>query len=617
MRLEPLSLFSEPYGSTGNIGENFRRLLGAPGLDPLQTLVREAVQNIGDAATLGHGPEIIFRIRTLTNGQRQALSDYVFTDLTEEENSRRRFREFLDKESPVVLEICDFHTGGLRGPTRADRIPIGTDKLDFINFLRNIGSPRDTSQGGGTYGFGKVALYRASRCSTILVDTLTADQPGIRRLIGCHIGASFERPEDGMSRRFTGRHWWGRPDPKDGVVDPVEGANAAEIAAALGFLPRGPGRTGTSIMILDFDTEDENHERIGRSIVDSLLWNFWPRIMRDTPPDRRFACYVEVDGKTLDVPDPDELPGFELFTKAMRAARTGSGNDVRRIASQRPIKDLGVLAIETGRRTLHRHSVVSYDAFPDPCRHIALMRPVELVVKYLEGEALPDDRLEWGGVFITSSDDDVEQAFAESEPPAHDDWIPDNLQKGPAKTYVNVALRTLKAHAINMGALPERRGGEVVGPPLARVAGKLGMALEGVSGDGAGRNRGSGGGGGQRSTRPRATRPEFQRLERDAQGIVAIFHSDVRQGRGCSGLALLAVAAIAVEGASIAKIDDPDLRPQVLSIKSLTSGAVSASDRIDLEKEDGEYEIRVRVPPECAVTVDVNILMEEGEWYAA
>ena len=54
-----LGLYSEPYGTTGNIGENFLRLLGTPSSDPLQTVVREAVQNIADAAKLGQGPEIL------------------------------------------------------------------------------------------------------------------------------------------------------------------------------------------------------------------------------------------------------------------------------------------------------------------------------------------------------------------------------------------------------------------------------------------------------------------------------------------------------------------------------------------------------------------------------
>ena len=79
------------------------------------------------------------------------------------------------------------------------------------------------------------------------------------------------------------------------------------------------------------------------------------------------------------------------------------------------------------------------------------MRPVELIVKYLEGHPLPDERLEWAGVFVASGEDEVERAFAESEPPAHDDWKPNNLPKGRTKTYVNVALTRLKEAASEMG----------------------------------------------------------------------------------------------------------------------------------------------------------------------
>ena len=66
MTIERLSLHSEQYGSTGNIGENSQRLLGAPSLDPLQTVIREAIQNVADAALPSVGPDIRIRIRRLT-----------------------------------------------------------------------------------------------------------------------------------------------------------------------------------------------------------------------------------------------------------------------------------------------------------------------------------------------------------------------------------------------------------------------------------------------------------------------------------------------------------------------------------------------------------------------
>ena len=237
------------------------------------------------------------------------------------------------------MEICDFRTCGLGGPTRADVIPEGMEETDFVDFLRNIGTPRDTIDGGGTYGFGKVAFYNVSKCSTLLVDSLVAGgEKAARRFVGCHVGSSYSLPQCGMLRRFTGRHWWGRLDSQGGIAEPILDDDAEQLASGLGFLPRGPGRSGTSIMILDFDRGGDNSELVGRRIVESLLWNFWPRMTEDTPAERRFTCFVEVDGTTIEIPRPEEFPPLDLFAKAMRAARNGKGNDVRKIASRRPKK---------------------------------------------------------------------------------------------------------------------------------------------------------------------------------------------------------------------------------------------------------------------------------------
>ena len=425
-----LSLHSEKYASTGNIGDNFRRLLGTPSLDPLQTVIREAVQNIADAALPPSGPEMLIRLRRLTRGQRGILHSHVLSTNPPDPGSRELFDAMRSRNALTVMEICDFGTKGLGGPTRSDRIPVADDTTDFIDFLRNIGTARDTDQGGGTYGFGKVALYRASRSSTIVVDTLPQGAgPRARRLIGCHVGRSFERPDGGYRARFTGRHWWGVPDPKDGIVDPATGRAARELALALGFPARSGGRSGTSIMILDFDSGEEDLQSVGRRVVEGLLWNFWPRMMHDAPAAKRFACRVEVDGSPLEVPLPENFPPLDLYSKAMRAARAGTGNDVRLLSSERPVRRLGTLAVEPGQRAPRRPLVSENSLFPAASHQIALMRPVELVVKYLEGTALPDERLEWAGVFVASSDEEVERAFSDSEPPAHDDWIPDGFPR--------------------------------------------------------------------------------------------------------------------------------------------------------------------------------------------
>lgn len=614
MKTERLSLQSERYSSTGNIGENFQRLLGAPSLDPLQTVIREAVQNIADASTPDCGPEIHIRLRKLTHEQHMTLASQVVSEIPQQPRSRKLLTSMLSRNNLRVLDICDFQTLGLGGPTRADRIPVGDDCTDFIDFLRNIGTARDTEQGGGTYGFGKVALYRASRCSTIVVDTLPHGLgPEGRRLIGCHVGESFEEPDNGMRRRFTGRHWWGVPDPQDEVVDPVTGSAAKDLALNLGFPERSGDRSGTSIMILDFDANDEEPDLVGSRIVEGLLWNFWPRMMRDCPPKQRFNCRVEVDGSPLAIPLPEDFPPLDLFSKAMRGIRVGAESDVREIRSQRPAKLLGNLAIERGLRAQRRPLVGEGSLFKPVSHHIALMRPIELVVKYLEGTPLPDGRLEWAGVFVASSDDEVERAFAESEPPAHDDWIPNSFPRGRAKSFVTIALRQLKGIASDMGTNSTSQSlTSDAGTPLARVAGRLGAVLDTVGGDGAGRRRGTGRTHVRRPARAKASRPLFKSLELSKAGTVAVFSTEVSQDSGRSGSSLRARAAVAVEGSSISHRIDKDIQqPEILSIACPESDLCADSNSLELDGAEGMFEIRVLVPDDCAVTVEAGVLSQD------
>ncbi len=602
-----LTAYSEPYGSTGNIGENLYRLLGTHSLDPLQTVIREAVQNIADAAKLGVGPEIVIRVRRLTPGQHAVLASQVIGGSLQEAHSNELLTTMRARRELVVMEICDFGTVGLGGPTRADRIPEGVERTDFIDFLRNIGTARDTQLGGGTYGFGKMAFFGASRCKTIIVDSLPHGAgPEGRRLIGCHCGPSFDVPENGMRKRFTGRHWWGIPDPDDGIVDPATGAAASALGSALGLPERTPNRPGTSVMIVDFDAGNEDLHRLGNRVVDGLLWSFWPRMMRDAPAHMRFTCRVEVDGSALPIPYPEDFEPLTLFAKAMRAVRSGIGNEVNKIASQRPKRELGTLAIERGLRTRRRPVVADESLFPEPSRHIALMRPIELVVKYLEGTSLPDERLEWAGVFVTSREEEVESAFAESEPPSHDDWKPNSLPHGNTKRYVNIALKQLKRTALDMGLT---RTGQPpateAGPPLARVARQLGAMLED---DGAVQERRRPGGGGARPARAKATPPLFEKLEPVRSGRVAVFSTEVSQDAQRTGLALTARAAVAVEGARRLRADDDVEQPAVVSIRAVDGSLCGRGENLDLAGAEGSFEIRVLIPEGCAVTVEAKVL---------
>jgi hypothetical protein len=482
-----LRLQSEQYSPSGNMAaDGFKKLLGTPTLDLLRVLVREAIQNSCDAAKY-HAPQVRFRLRELTAVQAEFLDTCVFAEIPESGHSKEQFEAFKSREKRWVLEICDFGTTGLTGPVRADRIPEDCDDTDFVDFARNIGSRRNTHEGGGTYGYGKSSLYLASACSSILIDSCTVYQgENVRRILGCHLGEAFESADgSGYLKRYTGRHWWGVV-ADDGVADPVEGEAAVSIADRLGICPRSSNDIGTTIAILDpcflQGEEPESADVIIRLIYESVLWFFWPRMMRTTEAPKKLIVKVELNGQTYSLIAPEDYPPLDLYCAAMNKLR--NGGDAVPVWSQRPKQLLGRYATSLGM-SAKRIKTVPRDKsiIPKYAHHIALMRPVELVVKYLPGEPMTDDRFEWAGVFIC--DHSVEAAFAAAEPPAHDDWVADNLPKGHNRTFVNVALRELNKLAFSGGRQAGISSSAEEGPSMAKVSGLLGQFLGKVADGGA------------------------------------------------------------------------------------------------------------------------------------
>ncbi|AMJ59015.1 hypothetical protein AXW83_00720 [Bosea sp. PAMC 26642] len=612
----------------------FERLLGAPGLDGLQLVLREAIQNSCDAAKLGSGPRILIRLRTLTAGQIAIFRDVVLKARPFVASSAAALETFLASDGPKVLEICDFGTTGLGGPTRADRVLPGGGRTDFIDFMRNVGTRRKTDLGGGTYGFGKASLYRMSRCSTVIVDTL-AHEPGngteARRLIGCHLGNSGEQDGgDGYLRRYTGRHWWGaNSGADDGAGEPLTGNDAATLWEALGGPSRNcAGETGTTIMILDpelrMDTAGQepegevrggNFSDFGIQILERVLWNFWPRMLTTTPDDRRIDLTVEVEGVKLETPRPENCPPLDLFARAINTIRSGNCN---KILCHRPFATLGALAINRGIRADRLPAFRGSSLFPARAAHIALMRPAEMVVCYLPGPPLPDERTEWAGVFVTSNQRAIEEAFASAEPAAHETWDPTALPKGHARTYVNVAITRLKEAAINVTAASGATGGgQSSDHSVASVAGKLGAFLAGIEDDRSDRgssNEGGGGGGGRGGDpqRRRINNPVFKRLETHQGQRTALFAMTV-SGKGHSPWLNL-TPTISIDGGGVpAAALDVGWLPRVLGIEGQKGHIFIPGTASDIGDYEGELTVRLTVPDNCAVGLRASLLPETSQ----
>lgn len=610
-----LDLESETYARTGNIAaDGFRNLMGRPSLALVQTVLRESIQNCVDAANPGTGPSILIRIRTLTPEQHSVLARRVFPELPEDSVGPLSIRKSLGKPALRVFEICDFRTRGLGGPTSANVVPSPNEAPDFVNFMRNIGSPRDVDQGGGTYGYGKTVLYSLSACATIIVDTLTTVEGSrARRFMASHVGSTYETSSgQGGGERFTGRHWWGAGDAA-GDVEPVIGRDARELATELGLRFRREHDTGTTIMIID-PLLPEDDDALECEVIETILWNLWPRLTRTTPDARRIDIQLEVEGRTVEIPRPEAFAPLDLFAAALASHRAG-GPELLPVRSRRPQKLLGALSLQKGLRGRRVRPADRTDTvIPSQSSHIALMRPVELVVKYIEGEPFPDHRFEWAGVFICSDESEVEEAFATAEPPAHDDWVPNMLPKGPQKTYVNVALRELINKAKSY-AEPVPATVDVDGPgrSLARTAARMGVLLSSASARGPGRPRGH-----SRQPGPRATVsvgvPTFRQLEADEKGRpVAVFEATLLNDGSDADLAVEVEPHLIMEGSRTAAIDLPStFSPEVLELRLDPRGTRSSTKRLAVGTDSGTIIIRVRSPQEAAISVQARLIRQES-----
>jgi hypothetical protein len=511
-----LSHFAEPRAPHGGLaGEGALNLLGRPELDPYVVLVREAVQNSWDART-GDGPvRVSMSLNEVTTEQRTALRNAMFASLPPKgvfngvlESGDVELERALKNQGLQMLCITDRGTKGLGGPLRADRSAEEGEETNFIDLVFNIGQPSNRELGGGTYGFGKTISYLVSGCRTVIIHTSTKYRGRVQqRLIAQTIGRQY----DYKRRNFTGRHWWGRYG-NDDAVEPLTDDSAKRLADRLGLPAFTAGETGTTIAVLAPDLAGREPRQVVNFITEALLWNFWPKMVATSGAPPAMSFTVSLNGADIPVPDPRQTAPLSAFAEALDSLRSCDDNEalpeqyplqhIRNIKSQRPVANLGWLAMHAvpfDERPILDCGLDDHGqprtaaAFAGPAHHVAVMRRAELVVQYRPGPGLTNKGLEWAGVFRTS--EEVDAAFAAAEPPTHDAWNPTLVSERRQRTYVNVALRDIKAAAEDAFTPVMRLGDAETRDSGVVVADQLGQLLSVPVGNG------------PRPPRPRQTKP--------------------------------------------------------------------------------------------------------------
>ncbi|WP_329437826.1 hypothetical protein [Streptomyces canus] len=461
---------SEPYGpGGGGAAEGMLKNLDATELDPLTLLVRESAQNSWDARAGDEPVDYRVELRTLGPGQAPAWRALLTENAPTAEHLA--LRASLARPVLRILTVTDTGTRGLGGPTRADVVTDGDS--DFVSFVRKTGSSQDVNGRGGTYGYGKAVFHLVSASHTVVVHTRCRVQGRLRtRLIGWAVHESYSTQTVDGAKTFTGRHYWGRA--QDGYVEPLLDDEADEIARRLG-LPAFPGgRSGTTVAIVDPVFAERDDAEAMRWIADAMVWNLWPKMLPEGG-DASMRFSVLHDGSEVRLPHPSEVPHLRPFLWA----HGQMDRELHHKSLRRPLGRLGVrrflappgpppkVAIEAG--------------IGERIHHTCLMRPVDLVVRYLEGPPFFEEHGGYAAVF--RADPGMDRVFAATEPASHDDWKVDRLQ-GDDRRLARHALRQI-ADAMREAATPAAvvdHAGE--GVSLAGMSQLMAGLMAGAPGEG-------------------------------------------------------------------------------------------------------------------------------------
>jgi len=622
-----LGHYPEHFRATGSVpSEGVLNQLGRPHMGPIEVLVREAVQNCWDAKR----PEsdqvrVSFDLVDLDVAGRHAIEDRLFANLPPDGNSVEL------RGTTRLLLISDRGTTGLGGVLRANEDG-GEEPRDFVDFLRNFGQPPDKELGGGTYGYGKVSLYRASRFKTIIAHTRCRRSGRYEsRFMGARLGRQFKY--DGCL--YTGRHWWGRLAP-DGVIDPLLDQEADAIAAELGFPRFDPTECGTTLAIVEPDLGACDGCLLMQTVAETLVWNFWPKLVVTDGREPAMCFSVNALGEKLPIRDVESDRVLGAFCEAYRRLKAvgHEGGDVeqpdartQKIECGRPIKYLGRLSLQKfpagSVAGPGDDRIVEDGDEPDcgcpglrgRCHHAALLRAPELVVKYLPGPESASPLADYAGVFLT--DENLDRVFAHSEPPTHDDWAPEGLMSRRDRTFVRVALRRIGEVMKDFSGVTARGTHESEGVALGALAERLSGLFPGAQGTGA-RVQRTGPRPPGKAGRPRP-RVQFEGdpvLETVGEQLVMTVACRVTVPEGVAQVIVRARPSVMVESGGLES--EPPVgatSPSVLRWLD-GEGTVVAGSTPDVSLSGpGEWPLRISatVPPDAQVAIDVTASSVENE----
>lgn len=241
--------------------------------NPTRHLAREVIQNALDAGT---SDTVIVKIKlhevpTSTIPNLEELKENINSCGSAALNEGKKAKIFFDqakaelgKSKIQVLEISDYNTQGMKGPSE--------NGTPFYAFMKAKGqSKKESSTASGSYGIGKFAPYLVSKIRTIFVSTIYKSDDG--ELTQLTQGKSILMSHDKDGLRMQGIGFWGIKDKCQPIVN--IGETIPDWISRANNITQFPEVIGSKLSILCFDAQKNWQTILAVSIAENFFAAIW------------------------------------------------------------------------------------------------------------------------------------------------------------------------------------------------------------------------------------------------------------------------------------------------------------------------------------------------------
>ncbi|MEQ1534005.1 MAG: hypothetical protein ABL906_10620, partial [Sideroxydans sp.] len=331
----------------------------------------------------------------------------------------------LKKKKISILEISDYNTRGMKGPSENGN--------PFYAFMKAKGqSKKESEDAGGSYGIGKFAPYAVSKIRTIFISTVYQDDS--KKYVQLTQGKSILMSHDQKGKRKQGVGYWGEKtkcQPIIGVSKDLpkwlQRANSTKELSK---------SKGSKLTVLCFDATKNWEEHLAVSVAENFFGAIHGGRLRVEIGDNKYvldqknigeffgngAIRTLIESEKLSKGEPEQFDNCKNYLSVLRG-----GTEVWTEESE--MQQLGLCQVK----------ILIGEKLP---RKVCILRNGMFITDSLSGLKTFSDFKEFVAVFHCQSKKGNELLRA-MEPPRHDDFEPDRLPTKEEQVKGRAALRDI------------------------------------------------------------------------------------------------------------------------------------------------------------------------------